>query len=144
MTVILPCVGEDYSFLAWTTTPWTLPSNLSLCVNPEFEYALFEGEIPSAPKTTGKFVALASRLAGVKGALYKEVNKGYTVIRTFKGSELLGKKYVPLFNYFAERPKAFVVIGDSYVTEESGTGIVHNAPGHGEVSHTRIRSLFLS
>jgi isoleucyl-tRNA synthetase len=52
--------------------------------------------------------------------------------QTFKGTELLGKSYEPLFPYFASRPKAFVVLGDSYVTEDSGTGIVHQAPGHGE------------
>ncbi len=81
VTVAFPVVGEDYSLLAWTTTPWTLPSNLALCVNPESEYSLFEGEMPSNTKLKGKFVALSSRLFGVKGALYKEQNKGYTVIK---------------------------------------------------------------
>ncbi len=74
-------MGEDYSLLAWTTTPWTLPSNMALCVNPEAEYTLFEGEVPNNPKNKGRFVVMTARLFGVKGAMYKEQNKGYTVIQ---------------------------------------------------------------
>ena len=80
MTVAFPVIDEDYSLLAWTTTPWTLPSNLALCVNPAFEYTVFEGEVPNNPKNKGKFVVASSRLFG-KGGIYKEQDKGYTVIK---------------------------------------------------------------
>ena len=55
------------------------------------------------------------------------------MISTLKGKDLMGKHYTPLFDFYADRPNSFVVLGDSYVTDESGTGIVHQAPGHGEV-----------
>ena len=80
VTVAFPVEGEDFSLLAWTTTPWTLPSNLALCVNPEYEYTVFEGEFPNNPKHKGKFCVVSTRLFG-KGALYKEQDKGYTVIK---------------------------------------------------------------
>jgi len=106
--------------LAWTTTPWTLPSNLALAVNPEIDYAVVElnGE---------KLILAEARLASYERELGEAVRVG-----TLKGSELVGRTYTPLFNYFAETPSAFQVLGAEFVTTEDGTGVVHMAPGFGE------------
>ena len=106
--------------LAWTTTPWTLPSNLGLTVGPDIAYALV--------KDGGEHYILAeARLA----SYYK--NPGdYEIIKRFKGAELLGAAYEPLFPYFAGTKGAFKVLGADYVSVEDGTGIVHTAPGFGE------------
>ena len=116
---------EDAYILAWTTTPWTLPSNLGLCVNPEEEYAKVKAE-------DGKEYYLASALgADVFG------ETPYEVLETFKGSELEYKEYEPLFEgikAFAKKQdkKAFYVVCDAYVTLSDGTGVVHIAPAFGE------------
>ncbi len=125
----------NVSLLAWTTTPWTLPSNLALCVNEKFEY------VKIIDKTRGNrvFILLEKRL----GQIFPEVNKPtctdeiratlYEVVERMTGDKLVGLKYTPLFNYFvATNPQAFRVVSDSYVTEEGGTGIVHQAPAFGE------------
>jgi isoleucyl-tRNA synthetase len=119
---------EDPSvaFLAWTTTPWTLPSNLAICVNPEFVY------LKVKDRNTGAFWILAEcRLSQVY-----DVSKEnqYEVICRYQGSELEGKAYIPLFDYFAGHKArgAFRVVADSYVTNDAGTGVVHQAPGFGE------------
>eukprot|EP00002_Diphylleia_rotans_P038380 TRINITY_DN871_c0_g2_i3.p1 TRINITY_DN871_c0_g2~~TRINITY_DN871_c0_g2_i3.p1 ORF type:complete len:1086 (-),score=232.87 TRINITY_DN871_c0_g2_i3:2461-5718(-) len=125
VVVTFPLVDEpDVSILAWTTTPWTLPSNLALCVNPDFEYVRV---IDNATKST--YIIARLRLE----QLYKS-EKEYTVIGSCTGSELVGKKYQPLFPYFYEEyaASAFRVIADGYVTSDSGTGIVHCAPAFGE------------
>eukprot|EP01129_Flabellula_baltica_P007870 TRINITY_DN3088_c0_g1_i1.p1 TRINITY_DN3088_c0_g1~~TRINITY_DN3088_c0_g1_i1.p1 ORF type:complete len:1072 (-),score=281.44 TRINITY_DN3088_c0_g1_i1:18-3203(-) len=114
----------DVSFVAWTTTPWTLPSNMSLCVNPNLTYCKLKDA------ETGKlYILMEDRIV----QLYQEENQ-YEILETFPGESLIGKQYVPLFNYFSkeEYPNAFTVIGGSYVTNESGTGIVHCAPAFGE------------
>jgi isoleucyl-tRNA synthetase len=128
VTVAFPVVGdEETELLAWTTTPWTLPSNLALCVNPEFDYVkIKDGE-------TGKhFILLEKRL----DVLYKDLKKAkFEVLQKYKGKELVGWTYQPLFSYFSGRKsthKTYVVVSDSYVTDDSGTGIVHQAPGFGE------------
>jgi len=133
-TVSFPIVGDEQThLLAWTTTPWTLPSNLALVVHPEFDY------IKVKDVKTGLFYIFAEcRL----GEVYKNYQKAATApfekISTVKGADLVGTKYVPLFNYFAhlgseEAGKgAFRVVADKYVTSDSGTGIVHSAPGFGE------------
>ncbi|RKP10622.1 isoleucyl-tRNA synthetase [Thamnocephalis sphaerospora] len=127
VTVSFPLVNEpDTAFLAWTTTPWTLPSNMSLCVHPDFEYVkIKDGE------TGHKYILLERRL----DVLYKNPAKAkFEVLERMKGSALKGLEYVPLFDYFAEefKGRAFKVFTDTYVTDDSGTGIVHNAPGFGE------------
>lgn len=106
--------------LAWTTTPWTLPSNLALAVNPDIDYAVVElaGE---------KLILAEARLASYERELGEAVRVG-----TLKGSELVGRTYTPLFNYFADTPSAFQVLGADFVTTEDGTGVVHMAPGFGE------------
>ncbi|KAJ1344418.1 hypothetical protein BSLG_000978 [Batrachochytrium salamandrivorans] len=113
------------SFLAWTTTPWTLPTNLALCVHPDFEYIQIHDE-----ETGADWILLEKRL----DILYKDPKKAkFTIVRKYKGSELKGMTYVPLFDYFSDRPgKSFVVLNDTYVTDDSGTGIVHSAPAFGE------------
>ncbi|MFA6104453.1 MAG: isoleucine--tRNA ligase [Victivallaceae bacterium] len=112
---------ENTYFLAWTTTPWTLPSNLALAVGPNIDYLkVKDGE---------EFLILAeSRLA----SYYKTEQP--EIVARFKGSELNGRKYHPLFNYFADLEKqgAFRILCADYVSTEDGTGIVHNAPGFGE------------
>eukprot|EP00049_Salpingoeca_infusionum_P007190 m.116932 g.116932 ORF g.116932 m.116932 type:complete len:1283 (-) comp13619_c0_seq1:6698-10546(-) len=126
VTVTFPLVDEpEVSFLAWTTTPWTLPSNLALCVHPDFEYCKFKDV-----KKDQIFIALKSRVVG-KDCLYTKA-KDVEFLETFKGSDLADKKYTPLFPYFADREQSFRVLVDTYVTDDSGTGVVHNAPGHGE------------
>lgn len=134
IVVSFPVVDQpDTHFLAWTTTPWTLPSNLALCVNPEYEYIKIQDKVRGR-----KCYILEKRL----GQLFPEVNKSditderraelYEILERVKGSSLVGMKYVPLFPYFENLPTAFRVAGDSYVTDDSGTGIVHQAPAFGE------------
>eukprot|EP01132_Coremiostelium_polycephalum_P007743 gene7743-9523_t len=124
VVVSFPAIGEDYSFLAWTTTPWTLPSNLGLTVNPKMEYIKVEDI-----KRKQNFVLAKSRTS----ILYKNATE-YKILETYKGSDLIGKKYEPVFNYFASDAEkgGFQVLGADFVTEDSGTGIVHTAPAFGE------------
>lgn len=113
--------------LAWTTTPWTLPSNLALCCNPELEYVEIEDN-----KTKIIYICLESRLEFVFKKNHKTT---HTILKKFKGSELKDKEYEPLFKYFEHFKKksgAFRVLLDSYVSADSGTGIVHQAPYFGE------------
>lgn len=122
--VSFPIDGTDASLIAWTTTPWTLPSNLSVCVNPEMIYVKIKDN------TTDKiYIMMEARLE----ALFKKTEE-YTVLESFKGDVLRGKRYEPLFQYFSHLKEkgAFQVLCDSYVTEESGTGVVHQAPYFGE------------
>ncbi|XP_054831698.1 isoleucine--tRNA ligase, cytoplasmic isoform X1 [Eublepharis macularius] len=114
---------ESISLVAWTTTPWTLPSNLALCVNAELQY------VKVKDKNTGKiFILMEARLI----SLYKSENE-YAILDRFPGISLKGKKYKPLFNYFIKCKEngAFTVVTDSYVKEEEGTGVVHQAPYFG-------------
>ena len=120
---------ENTSFLAWTTTPWTLPSNLALCVNANLIYVKFKDE-------KGNFYICGKKVLS-KPKKENTIMKGrkgfkYTIIEEYKGSDLVSIKYKPLFNYFINRTHCFRVISDDYVTEDEGTGIVHQAPGFGE------------
>ncbi|WFD44811.1 isoleucine--tRNA ligase [Malassezia psittaci] len=114
------------AFLAWTTTPWTLPSNLSLCVHPDMDYVkIFDEE------RQRNFILCESLLT----TLYKDPKKAkYKKLESYKGKDLKGIKYVPLFDYFAEQfqDRAFRMITGTYVTADTGTGIVHQAPAFGE------------
>ncbi|XP_044012686.1 isoleucine--tRNA ligase, cytoplasmic [Aphidius gifuensis] len=116
--------NEDVAVLAWTTTPWTLPSNLALCCNPNFEYVKIRDKV-----TKKIYILLEVALERV----YKTADL-YDIIGKIKGSELKGKTYQPPFNYFENlRSKgAFKILNDTYVTAETGTGIVHQAPYFGE------------
>lgn len=110
--------GEDVYFLAWTTTPWTLPSNVALCVNPDEEY--------SKVKQGDYTYILASAL--VETVLKED----YTVLENYKGKELEGIEYEPLWGGLNVKGKAWYVVCDNYVTLTDGTGIVHIAPAFGE------------
>lgn len=126
VTVIFPLVEKpDTAFLAWTTTPWTLPANLALAVHSELDYALVR------EKVTGKNYWIAqARL----GAVWKKVADEVEILDVVKGQKLLGMSYEPLFSFFESHASqgAFRVIHSDHVTADSGTGIVHTAPGHGE------------
>jgi len=125
---------EDAYFLAWTTTPWTLSSNIGLCVNPEAEYA----KVKCIDGYT--YYMATALLDKVLGTLLKEENEGqkaYEVLEKYKGKELEYKEYEPLYECAKvaadkQHKKAFFVYADDYVTMEDGTGIVHIAPAFGE------------
>jgi isoleucyl-tRNA synthetase len=106
--------------LAWTTTPWTLPSNLALAVGADIDYAVMQED-------GVRYILAESRL----GAYERELANAEHVA-TVKGSELAGRRYTPLFPFFADTPNAFQVLAGSFVSTEDGTGIVHMAPGFGE------------
>ena len=130
ITIKFKVKGEDNTyFLAWTTTPWTLPSNQALAVNPEIDYVKVKDGAEC-------YIMAQARLS----AYYK--NEGdYEVLWTKKGSELVGMAYEPLFNYFAsiEEKGAFRVFPAAYVTTEDGTGIVHTASGFGEDDNNTLK-----
>eukprot|EP01018_Ginkgo_biloba_P031750 Gb_05984 [translate_table: standard] len=160
--VAFPLKGDTdgAALVAWTTTPWTLPSNLALCVNANFDYAKVRSK-----KTGAIYIVAESRLSqlpnmkirtdapngtvskakdlGAKAGKERDITKeksgatldtsSYELLDTFKGSALVGKKYEPLFDYFTELSDvAFKVVADNYVTDDSGTGVVHCAPAFGE------------
>ena len=125
-------VGEDAYFLAWTTTPWTLPSNVALCVNPDDTYIKVKA-------ADGYTYYLAEALADnvLSGLAQEEGAKAYEVLETYKGIDLENKEYEPLYECAKEcadkqHKKGFFVTCDSYVTMSDGTGIVHIAPAFGE------------
>ncbi|TGY40757.1 isoleucine--tRNA ligase [Clostridium sartagoforme] len=111
--------GEENKYiLAWTTTPWTLPSNLALCVNKAYDYI--------EAKVEDEILVIAKELAP------KVLGEDYEVVKEFKGTELLGTKYERLLPFGKVDGKAFEVIHGDYVTLSDGTGIVHIAPAYGE------------
>jgi isoleucyl-tRNA synthetase len=145
VVVSFPVVTKDaaadaaatHHLIAWTTTPWTLPSNLALCVNPDLDY------VRLLDKPSSKIYILAkSRLA----QLYPVMNNKkkwqpamaaelYEIQEEMKGTALVGLRYKPLFDYFCHTPDSdryFRVVADAYVTDDAGTGVVHQAPAFGE------------
>ncbi len=115
--------GQDNKyFLAWTTTPWTLPSNVCLCMNAKEDYAEIQAE-------DGMIYILAK-------ALVDKYFENYTVLSVKKGADYFGFEYQPLFDFavsaLEKNKKSYIVVTDDYVTMEDGTGIVHNAPAFGE------------
>jgi isoleucyl-tRNA synthetase len=123
ITVLFKLKDEDAYMSAWTTTPWTLPSNLGLCVNKKITY------VKVKDPELGKDIYLAKDRLEVVGK-----GKNLEVLSEHSGSELVGKQYEPLFTYFADQVNegAFIVVADDYVSTEAGTGIVHQAPAFGE------------
>jgi isoleucyl-tRNA synthetase len=111
---------------AWTTTPWTLPSNLALATGPALEYSVLE--VVSGPRS-GRRVVLGS---GAIARYAKELGDDVEVVGTLTGADLAGLGYTPMFDYFAGRDASFVVLNDDFVTDDDGTGVVHMAPGFGE------------
>ena len=113
--------SDTVRLLAWTTTHWTLPSNLALAVGPEIEYSKLKD-------SDGTIWILASNALN----RYEEQLSGTEEIGIIKGSELVGKKYKPLFDFFEHRTDAFAVLEADWIDDQEGTGIVHMAPGFGE------------
>lgn len=127
--IIEPSSEIGASLLAWTTTPWTLPSNLGLCVHPDFTYINIKDE------ASGNLYWIHE---GLLKTLYKDPKKArFSKIKSKKGSELKGWRYEPLYSYFVKQfgERAFRVLNDTYVTSDSGTGIVHQAPAFGDDDH---------
>ena len=118
---------EDTYFLAWTTTPWTLPSNLALCVNKSYEYAQVKVNVGTEEEPKYENYILAKDLVPT---VLKD--KSYEITKVCKGAELLGTKYEQLMPFAQVDGKAFEVIHGDYVTLTDGTGIVHIAPAYGE------------
>jgi isoleucyl-tRNA synthetase len=120
--------GEaNTSFLVWTTTPWTLISNVALAVNPEIEYAkveLMHGE-DNALVSAGDFLILAKARFGI-------LKDKYRIVDEFPGAKLEGREYERLFNYHQTKEKGWYVVAANFVTTEDGSGIVHMAPAYGE------------
>lgn len=124
-------VGEDAYFLAWTTTPWTLPSNVALCVNPEETYC----KVKAADGYT--YYMAQALLDQVLGKLATEDQPAYEILETYVGTDLERREYEPLFDCAAEcaakqNKKGHYITCDAYVTMTDGTGIVHIAPAFGE------------
>ncbi|MCJ1408789.1 isoleucine--tRNA ligase [Ptychographa xylographoides] len=127
VVVTFPLLNDPQTcLLAWTTTPWTLPSHTGLAAHPDFEYIKIKDE------NSGKnYILLESCLR----TLYKDPKKAkFTIVDRIKGKDMLGWKYEPLFDYFYEEFKdyGFKVLNATYVTSESGVGIVHQSPAFGE------------
>jgi isoleucyl-tRNA synthetase len=113
---------EGVSALAWTTTPWSLPSNIALCAGADIDYVLIEAN-------SEKLILAEARL----NAYFKKQDD-YKIIEKFKGTKLKGLSYEPLFDFYIDQaPKnCFTIVNDDYVTIEDGTGLVHQSPAHGE------------
>eukprot|EP00977_Amphora_coffeiformis_P029408 scaffold40463_cov206-Amphora_coffeaeformis.AAC.5 len=139
VVVSFPIIGEEANnvhFVAWTTTPWTLPSNLALCVNPELDY------VKILDKASGKrYILGKTRLCQIYQAMNSkkwkpaQAKELYEIEEEFKGAVLVGKRYKPLFDFFAHTEQSsefFRVLADGYVTDDAGTGVVHQAPAFGE------------
>lgn len=127
VVVTFPLLSDPQTcLLAWTTTPWTLPSHTSLCVNADFEYVKILDE------TSGKHYIL---LEALLKTLYKDPKKAkFKIVERLRGKDMLGWRYEPLFDYFYEEFKdaGFRVLNATYVTADSGVGIVHQSPAFGE------------
>ncbi|KAL7623498.1 hypothetical protein AAE478_007181 [Parahypoxylon ruwenzoriense] len=123
--VAFPVQGRDASLIIYTTTPWTLPSNLFIAVHPEFEYVEILDEASGK-----KYILLESGLS----MLYKDKKKAkYKIVGKIKGKEMIGWKYEPLFRYFVDQfSDCFQVIGADYVEADEGTGLVHQSPAFGQ------------
>jgi len=122
--------NEENSYvLAWTTTPWTLPSNVALCVNPELTYLQVENT-----STNTKWIVGKDRWPWICSSIKKNPEKDFKVLWSKQGKELMGLKYEPLFDYFKgkARAEAWQIVSDGYVSTEAGTCIVHQAPAFGE------------
>jgi len=119
---LTPASGDPgpLTLLAWTTTPWTLPSNLALAVGPDLDYAVVELD-------GANYVLGAATLAHYAAELGEA-----TTVATLKGADLVGRSYTPLFGFFADNPRSFRVLEGDFIDTAEGTGVVHLAPGFGE------------
>lgn len=129
--VLFKSKGEDAYYLAWTTTPWTLPSNIALCVNPNDSYVKVKA-------ADGKVYYIAEALADtILGSLAKDGKSAYEILERYTGKDLEYREYEPLYDFTQkavdrQHKKAFFIYCDDYVTMTDGTGIVHIAPAFGE------------
>ena len=123
ITVTFELADEDAHLTAWTTTPWTLPSNLAVCVGADIDY------VKARDRATGKTLYLAKERLDAYAARHD-----LEPLAELKGADLVGRAYKPLFPYFRDEARrgAFVVVADDYVTTSEGTGLVHQAPAFGE------------
>ena len=130
ITVAFKLSDEDASVLAWTTTPWTLPSNLALCVGGDIDY------LKVRELATNAVYYLAEARLNAYGA------ENFEVLERLQGAALVGRAYAPLFDYFADEVErgAFVIVQDDYVTTEAGTGVVHQAPAFGEDDYRVLKA----
>jgi isoleucyl-tRNA synthetase len=119
---LTPVEGDPspLKLLAWTTTPWTLPSNLAVAVGPDLDYAVME--------LNGSHYVLGAATVDH----YEAELAGATTVATLKGSDLVGRTYAPLFGFFADHPNSFRVLAGDFIDTDEGTGVVHLAPGFGE------------
>jgi isoleucyl-tRNA synthetase len=129
ITVTMPLVDGDDVLLVWTTTPWTLPSNLAVAVGADIEYVR-----ATRPGDDTVYVIAATQREAILG-------KDSTVVGTLTGADLIGQRYTPLFDYFTGHPNAFQVIASDHVTTEDGTGLVHMAPDFGEDDYAACRAV---
>lgn len=132
VTAKFELLDEPNTFvLAWTTTPWTLPGNVALAVNPKINYIKARRKSQSANSDRDIYILAKERIAGV-------INGEYEILKEFKGNELVGKKYKPLFDYYSKdnnlknRENGWKIYGADFVNIEEGTGVVHVAPAFGE------------
>ena len=132
ITVLFKLEDEDAYLSAWTTTPWTLPSNLAICVGADIDY------VRVADLDAGRVFYLADARLDA----YRARHPALEVSRRVKGAELVGRRYHPLFDYFADERErgAFVVVADDYVTTDEGTGLVHQAPAFGDDDYRVLRT----
>ncbi|GFE53282.1 isoleucyl-tRNA synthetase family protein [Babesia ovis] len=133
--VAFRCIEEPLEMVAWTTTPWTLPSNLALIVNPDFVYVVLHHVQRDA-----NYVVAECRVESFCNETRFVMDKDVRITRKLKGSELIGKRYEPIFDYHVSEPgfteeqraASYVIVGDAMVTSDAGSGIVHCAPYYGE------------
>src|SRR6185312_8039598 len=123
--------------LAWTTTPWTIPSNLALAVHPDLEYSVVESAADSVGAGERYLLASARVPAYARELGWDADEVGEHVLERIRGADLVGRRYTPPFDFFTteaatERPNAFQVLAADYVSAEDGTGLVHIAPAFGE------------
>src|SRR5699024_2748107 len=116
-------------FLIWTTTPWTLPSNLAIVAGADIDYVVVESDGPTG--VPERYVLAEARLA----AYARELGEEPTVIARLTGSQLLEAHYAPPFTYYADHENAFRVVEGDFVTTTDGTGLVHTAGAFGEDDH---------
>jgi isoleucyl-tRNA synthetase len=121
---------EHASALIWTTTPWTLPGNLAICAGPEIDYVALKDK-----ETHEVFLLAEARVS----AYYKKEEE-YEILKAYKGDDLEGLKYEPIFDFFADHPNSFRILNDDFVSTEDGTGIVHMAPAYGEDDYRICRA----
>ena len=136
ITALFKLEDEDAHLAAWTTTPWTLPANLAICVHAGADYV----------RVRDADAGCAFYLAADRVDAYRARHPALAVEARLKGAELVGRRYRPLFSYFlaeAERG-AFVVVADDYVTTDEGTGLVHQAPAFGEDDYRVLQQAGIS